>query len=394
MPSITNMIDLIGQLDSPYITVHQDRCILVRNRNADCLRCAEVCTSACISFDGEALSITPERCIGCGTCATVCPTCCLEAHHPSDAQLLSACRNAAAGTSNTVTIACAELLDRAHNLVDPDKVARVECLGRVDESLLSTLVAEGLSNIALVHGACDTCPHNTGRAMVETILDTENILLDAWKTEANIHLTTKLPQATRLDQHDYDKSKRAAFEQGKQSLSEASAQAMHYAVTNQTSAKAPLAPSTCMKVMEDGTLPHFLPDRREKLLDALAQLGTPDDVMIETRLWGHVVIDADRCSSCRMCAVFCPTGALRKYDGEDGTFGVAHYPGDCVKCRCCATICPDGALTISEEVFAQEMLEGMTDIYEMKPPAIRKGKAHTIWHTAKTFTNIHEVYER
>ena len=92
MASIDTMLGLIGKLESPYITVHQERCALVRNRHADCLRCAESCASGCISYDGEVLTVSPEKCIGCGTCATVCPTCALEAHHPSDAALTAAAR--------------------------------------------------------------------------------------------------------------------------------------------------------------------------------------------------------------------------------------------------------------------------------------------------------------
>ena len=69
MASIDTMLGLIGKLESPYITVHQERCALVRNRHADCLRCAESCASGCISYDGEALTVSPEKCIGCGTCA-------------------------------------------------------------------------------------------------------------------------------------------------------------------------------------------------------------------------------------------------------------------------------------------------------------------------------------
>ena len=77
MASIDTMLGLIGKLESPYITVHQERCALVRNRHADCLRCAESCASGCISYDGEVLTVSPEKCIGCGTCLNHCPQRCI-----------------------------------------------------------------------------------------------------------------------------------------------------------------------------------------------------------------------------------------------------------------------------------------------------------------------------
>ena len=73
MASIDTMLGLIGKLESPYITVHQERCALVRNRHADCLRCAESCASGCISYDGEVLTVSPEKCIGCKYCMAACP---------------------------------------------------------------------------------------------------------------------------------------------------------------------------------------------------------------------------------------------------------------------------------------------------------------------------------
>lgn len=398
MPSITGMMDLIAKLESPYITVHQDRCVLVRNCNASCLRCAEVCTSGCISFDGEELTVSPSKCIGCGTCATVCPTCCLEAHHPNDAEFMTNCRSAAELSQGTVVIACGELLDKAKGRFDSHKVVRVECLGRVEETALTQLVAEGAAEVVLAHGSCSGCPHATGRAMVERVLACEKTLLDAWNRPMPIRLAGRLPGFTRAADEGYDVDRRAAFRQSGQEAARVGAVLTEFAISDALTgddddAEAAPAPRYA-KVMADGTLPHFLPDRRERLLDALSQMGEPQDVMMETRLWGHVIIDVDVCNSCRMCAVFCPTGALRKFDAADGSFGVEHYPGDCVKCRCCENICPTGALSISDEVFAVDMLRGMTDAYAMKRPAVQKGTAHGIWHTAELFTNIKEVYER
>ena len=92
-------------------------------------------------------------------------------------------------------------------------------------------------------------------------------------------------------------------------------------------------------VQADGTLPHFVPLRRHALLDALADLGgKPATVELDTRLWGHITIDMGKCRSCKMCAVFCPTGALQKYVGEGGHGGVEYYPAECVHCGCARTL--------------------------------------------------------
>ena len=43
------MINLIDEMNSPLLAVEPQRCVLVRHRNGDCLRCAAVCTTGAIS---------------------------------------------------------------------------------------------------------------------------------------------------------------------------------------------------------------------------------------------------------------------------------------------------------------------------------------------------------
>ena len=135
----------------------------------------------------------------------------------------------------------------------------------------------------------------------------------------------------------------------------------------------------------DGALPRHLPLRRAVLLDALGAHGAPADEMIGTRLFGHAVIDEDRCTGCGMCAVFCPTGALTRRD-EAGGLQLAHAPGLCLQCRTCEGICPAGALMLSDEVFAVDVCAGtverhrIADIHRDKggPDAIRNSMSKLI----------------
>ena len=394
MANVTNFFGLLEQLQSADITVHQNRCAVVRNRNATCMKCAEVCTSGCISYDDNELIISPEKCIGCGTCATICPTCALEAHHPNDAELLHSCLAAAKATDGQVIIACEQILAAAEGLYDPDKVVGVTCLGRVEESLLVTLATAGVRHVSLVQAKCAACEHAVGLKTAELVCDTANTLLETWNSELRADVVAKFPSVARLAQDKgYDASRREFFSTVKDEAKTAAATTADYAVKDALGVEEKPEPKY-VKVMADGTLPHFIPDRRERLLDGLAALGEPQDVMIDTRLWGHVIIDPEKCSSCQMCATFCPTGAIAKFKDDDGAFGVQHAPGDCVKCRCCTDICPEGALTLSEEVFAVDLLSGAVERYQMKPMKNAPGNPHQIWHSMKDLLGCDQVYER
>ena len=394
MPSAKNFLGLLEKLQSADITVHQNRCAVVRNRNATCMKCAEVCTSGCISYNDNELIISLEKCIGCGTCATVCPTGALEAHRPNDAELLHRCIQAMRAADGEVVIACEQIVNAAEGLLDLEKVVPVTCLGRVEESLLVTLTVAGAKHVSLVEGKCASCEHATGFHMAEQVRDTANTLLETWNSDTRVDLVSKFPHQVRLEgKSSFDAGKRRFFAEMGSEAKAAAGTTADYAV-KETLGIEEKPESRFQKVMEDGTLPHFIPDRRELLLNSLSSLGEPQDVMIETRLWGHVIIDPDKCNSCQMCATFCPTGAISKFTDEDGTFGVEHFPGDCVKCRCCTDICPQQALALSDEVFAVDLLSGAVERYEMKPPAHPVGDPHQIWHTMKDLLGCDQVYER
>ncbi|MEE0226708.1 4Fe-4S binding protein, partial [Senegalimassilia anaerobia] len=212
MPSAKNFLGLLEKLQSADIAVHQNRCAVVRNRNATCMKCAEVCTSGCISYNDNELIISPEKCIGCGTCATVCPTCALEAHRPNDAELLHRCIQAMRAADGEVVIACEQIVNAAEGLLDLEKVVPVTCLGRVEESLLVTLAVAGAKHVSLVEGKCASCEHATGFHMAEQVRDTANTLLETWNSDTRVDLTSKFPHQVRLEgKSSFDAGKRRFF---------------------------------------------------------------------------------------------------------------------------------------------------------------------------------------
>lgn len=413
MSKISRLFDLFEELQSKYIRVHQNRCVVVRNRNAKCQRCAQACTSGAIAVAANEIGVTAEKCIGCGTCATVCPTSAIEAALPSDSELLLSCLKAAKENGGDAVIACEQLLSAAAGLIDPEKAASVTCLGRVDESLLISLAAAGANSIVLVQADCPQCRHQAGIETAGLVQGTTNALLGAWGSPLRVGIVDCLPGSMFLESGlAYDPSRRGFFKNIAGKAKTVAAKTLDDALND--AADSPEKPEPrYQKVMSDGTLPHFVPERRQRLLDGLAALekgglapgtgasagaspGHPPGQTIQTRLWGRVEIDLKRCNACLMCAAFCPTAAISKLIEADTeqTTALEHYPGDCVKCRCCEDICPTGALTLLDDVRPADLLSGNVQAFAMGEPALPKEPAHAIFDAMRKLLDVEQIYER
>ena len=416
--TVDNILGLFEKLESQSLAVQPSRCVVVRNRNATCRRCAEACPTGAILVEGNDLAVAPERCIGCGTCATVCPTAALESKKPDDKELLRAAVAAMQANDGAAVIMDAAMQAAAEGKYDPAKVAVVKSLGRVDESFIAVLVAGGATSVALVAGPAEgkTAEGNAeateaaetagtvGAApdrAAQLVRDTAALLLETWGSDVSVKLTTKLPRSVRLaEPAEFDTGRRGFFSSMRDEARAAAAITAEHVVREKLGADEPEEPKFA-KVTEDGTLPHFLPERRGRLLLALSNLGEPEDIMIDTRLFGHVIIDPEKCTSCQMCATFCPTEAIHKFGdaaaaAETGKpFGIDHYTGRCVQCHCCEDICPTNALTLSTDVFATDVTKrGRSERIEMRPRKHKVNDPKSIVNAMSDLLGVPNVYER
>ncbi|ACV21678.1 NADH-plastoquinone oxidoreductase subunit [Slackia heliotrinireducens] len=366
--SVADEMAALSALASFGLSVYPERCVRVRNRHSSCSRCADACTSGAISLEHGEWSMNPDLCVGCGTCATVCPTCALEAQHPNDTMLMASAMKSARACEGEAVFVCHRTMER-HPDIDSDKVCQVVCLSRLEETLVATLFAQGVKRVAGVHADCANCPRHQGIKSAHLVKDTMSAICETWGIDARLVLTDELPSAALRDDGAFpasddpdgiDLSAYVAAPDRDQAMAEGSSVSQ---VDGRI--KASYVPA---HVMKDGTLPHFVPSRRQRLLDQLATFGEPVADELDCRLWGHVVIDFNACKSCKMCAVFCPTGAICKYRDENGVAGIEHYVAECVHCGLCQDICPAGAIKSVTQVPAKQLAHGETERYCMPDP--------------------------
>ena len=417
------MINLIDEMNSPLLAVEPQRCVLVRHRNGECLRCAAVCTTGAISLGEEGIVVSPEKCIGCGTCASACPTGCLTAANPTDEELFGAVKAALAENEGRVAIACERAFamasgnrmkrdscDATAPSFVPGKIAGatsdgrplvgVVCLGRVDESLLVEATARGARSIQLISGPCESCPHRCGGALSDEIIVSAETLLAALGTPSPIdrirlqhasdtrEILRLRPTASAQDDTNAVNAATVADASG-DCLSESGYPVAPPTGESQQDSREP----QFAHVQADGTLPHFVPERRLRLFNSLKALGTPAAPTVTTRLWGQVTIDTELCRSCRMCTVFCPTGALTRFDAANDAFGVEHRSALCMQCRLCETICPEQAITVAEEVSADEFLSGKKLRFTMQPIGWNPGAEDSIASRMARFIKVDNLQE-
>lgn len=420
MSFLTELINALGSLESDMISIHEERCISIRNRNAGCLRCAQACTSQAITYRDGSISVDQSKCIGCGTCATACPTSAIEVASPSDADLTEGVKRSIVASNGRPTIACETATGAlSAGAFDEERVYVVPCLGRIDESVLVGLGAYKAKSAALLCGDCETCQHAPGGRMVREVLTSANNMLEAFGCDLPIELSTELPEHARATAAGGAKrssapastasaagvSRRDFFQSAKTGTTEVAKRAAEAKTAELIGPAAEKTPAAFQKVNEDGTLSHFVPTRRVRVYNYLKHIGEPVTGEIETRIIGSMAIDAEKCSSCRMCAVFCPTGAITKFDdsgsvapagnggksggvstagNESAVMGVIHRPSACMQCRLCERICPQQAITISSRVSASQFMGKKALRFEMKKPKWEPNKPSSMYDKVHT----------
>ena len=240
--------------------------------------------------------------------------------------------------------------------LDGDRTVVLPCLGWVDAPLLVHMACNGAERIVLPLEACAACAWATAAARVPEAAAQAQRICGTWGLDIVIETKGEGALAPLEANPDAD----AVGELSRRNL-----------ITQAGTSLVDAAKAEAAKQLESlaGASAHAdtspEPDaRRWQLLDDLHAAGLPDDGTVVPRaLAPRVSVDADHCSGCAQCALFCPTEALRKAGRLSGGRTLLEFdPSRCRDCGVCEDTCRYGALVRDEtltvgELFALDPIE-------------------------------------
>ncbi|WP_270297785.1 4Fe-4S binding protein [Eggerthella sinensis] len=374
MPNLIDIVEVAEALESKAVYLASDRCVVVRNRHASCAKCADACPSGAVFAANNVLELDPEQCVACGACTTVCPVEALIPLRPLDEDLASSVAESVVATGGAAVFACARIASKrtarphdVHGSALPrphgGERAAGACGARRDDLLL-------------VDGTCATCKFRANVPGIDATVASANDLMAAMGSDVRVERSSAFPDELLLEDKRtlLGESRRGFFTSARTRAKDAAGKTAEVMVFKHDDAAPSLRER--LRMSDSGTLPQFNPQRRMLVLDAMDRLGAPVVPEIDTRLFGSVSIDTDACSSCNMCTVFCPTGALRKSElvPEEGEGSFLEFSvADCVQCNLCADACLKNCLTVNSVVSTDELFDFEPRLIHLPNPPARPG---------------------
>ena len=360
MPNVNDIATIAEALERQPVLVLKDRCVAVRNRNATCRACVQACPFNALDVSANEVNYNALDCVGCGACVAACPTEALVSTVAPDAALAEAASNANRNAEGLAVVACARISSK--RLADPEKYAEVPCLARIDEALLVELAAHAETVVA-VDGNCQTCKYRDCVAGVDETLFQAHLLVEASGGSCDIQRRSAFPDEILVEDATgrFGSTRRGFFSEAVGAAKETAMTAAQATLEQELGIKVhEAAIGERLRVTSSGALPTIAVPRHERLLNAFDALGEPEGERLESRRFACLSINAEKCNSCGMCAVFCPTGALKRDEAEKASDPIKYIEfsaAECINCGLCKDVCWKEALELEQGVSIEQLYD-------------------------------------
>ncbi|MFQ3568141.1 MAG: 4Fe-4S dicluster domain-containing protein [Aggregatilineales bacterium] len=305
------------------LQVYPDQCVRARNKHLACNRCAVVCPVNAIVVQENRVTVDSDACVKCGACLHVCPAAAFSGYDGVDKLLgyVKSLPNAA-----RLELACPHRLDLS-SATDPASALLVitRCLVSLSPSTYVELFNRGAQIVLLRLDACAGCPLQRACSTIEQTAERINQLYNDQPDRAVVIVKTR-PAASESPAVPLHVNRPAISRRGLFSL-------LRPHLDDQDAA-AP-ASDACAPFMHE----------RARLLRAIA--ASPDREAMHTESLFSSLKMTGVCSACEVCAVVCPTQALR-IEKSTADFSLTFDTGACTRCDLCVELCPERALAYGD----------------------------------------------
>ncbi len=286
---------------------HQERCLATKATG--CRICADVCPHQAIVVRRR-VEIDAIDCTGCGICVAECPS---QALSPRGAPVPS-----------DVALRCSQVGGSAPSVI---------CLARLMPTDLLRLSDAG-GSVRLGRGACEDC--EVGGSAVPELLEDVAGRAHALAEAVGRELSVSIVRTEALDDDLPERrlSRREMLRGGGTGARRATASAL-----------APLERLAGADGDEAAARPALPPDWRDSL-ELLSRAGLDGAALVPARL-PYV---EDGCLLCPACTAACPTDAIQRRFGDDGSTILWLEPRRCVGCDACQQVCPVAVVRMDEPV--------------------------------------------
>ena len=369
MPNVNDIINVAQALEKSPVVAIRDRCVAVRNRNATCRKCVDACQVDAIEISANEITLDAGACMACGACVSVCPTEALVSVQPTDDALSHACAEAAAKLDGHALFACARISSK--HKADPSLYVEVPCLARMEESVVVNLVSHGAHAVTFVDGTCSTCKYRACVPTIDATVAYSNELLAAHGSNVKVTRSSEFPAEALVENPEglFGSTRRGFFSEAAGAAKETAMTAARTTIEQELGlAPDEIAIGERLRVTSSGAMPRLDMPRHDATINALDAIGAPVVDTMETRRFGSVSIDVQKCNACGMCAVFCTTGALRRDETDSASkeLRFLEYSScECVQCGLCHDVCWKGALELSSSVSTSQLYDFEPVVFDL-----------------------------